>query len=117
MTTDVLTLSDMAEQFTELSLRLDVLPARSAYRAEVTKQFLELSDVLLGWVEDYESMDPGLAQLWQVRDVVSRSQAHVRDADYAAADEDARTQRLMQAIGEVEAVTLWLRRLVAGRQG
>jgi hypothetical protein len=116
MSTQVLTLSDMAEQFTELSLRLDVLPARSAYRAEVTKEFLALSEVLLGWVEDYESMDPGLAQLWQVRDVVSRCQSDVRAADYAAADEEARTRRLMQAIGEVEAATLWLRRLVAGRQ-
>src|SRR5947209_1020340 len=91
MSSQVLTLSDMAEQFTELSLRLDVLPARSAYRAEVTEEFLGLSDVLLGWIDDYESMDPGLAQLWQLRDVVSRCQANVRAADYAVADEEART--------------------------
>ncbi|HCG03061.1 MAG TPA: hypothetical protein DEV93_21295 [Chloroflexi bacterium] len=116
MKTEALTLSDMAEQFTELALRLDVLPARSAFRAEATKEFLRISEDLLGWIDDYESMDPGLAQIWQVRDVVRRCEAQVRSVDNAAADEEARAGRLQQAIAEVEASAFWLRRLVAGRQ-
>jgi hypothetical protein len=116
MKTEALTLSEMAEQFTELSLRLDVLPARSLFRAEATKEFLRLSEDLLGWIDDYESMDAGLAQMWQVRDVVRRCEAEVRSVDNAAADEEARARRLQRVIGEVEASAMWLRRLVAGRQ-